>query len=429
MLVTSAVVLLLAGCAAPNTRGAMSSSMEPGESSSLGGAVASDSADKNPAGWTFHDKLVDYPYPSASGATLNSGDLTVTPHVADPKSCPILFHSGEVVDISGDGFAPSATVMLILALGRAGSATRTVYADDDGNLAMTLTLPANLTGPSIEGSTVGYLEADGDGSDSTTSSDNAMFGIGKADATCGATPSITVDLVGPFTPEVPVVGAIFAVTGPGLPTLTSPSKSGTFAELGTDQDGAATCPRREPPGITCKDGDLGPLEANATYTVTQITAPPNLAIASPQTLTTDNGIDGPDTAGFLDDYAGPALPASARVNLLSTQGRPLPGAAVFALTGPGLPSLPARPSPGSFAEVDVHAGGFTDCASQEPPGVQCTTGVIENLQPNASYMMTEVTAPDGYAIAAAQQFMTSGDGRLVVVQFVNAPISASQGSG
>ena len=229
--------------------------------------------------------------------------------------------------------------------------------------------------------------------------------------------------------DVPVAGAVFAVTGPGLPTLTPPSKSGTFAELDTDSDGEATCPRREPPGITCKDGDLGPLEANATYTVTQISAPPNLAISQPQTLTTDNGIDGPDTAGFLDDYAGPALPASARANLLTTQGTPLPGAVVFALTGPGLPSLPARPSPGSFAEIEGHAGGWIDCPSLEPPGVECKTGVIENLQPDASYTMTELTAPDGYAVAPAQQFMTSGDGQLVVVQFVNGPISANQSPG
>ena len=423
MLVASAAVLLLAGCAAPNTRGAMSSSVQPG------GSVPSDSAHENSDGWTFHDTFVSYPYSSASDATLGSGDLTMTPHVADPTSCPLLFHSGEVVDISGDGFAPAATVTLMLTLGRAGSATRTVQAGQDGNLALTVTLPSNLTGLSVQGSSLGYLEADGEGSDSTTSSDNAMFGVGAANASCGATPSITVYLVGPFTPKVSSAGAVFAVTGPGLPTLTRPSKSGTFAELDTDTDGQATCPPREPSGVTCKDGDLSPVQANTTYTVTQISAPPNLGIAQPQTLTTDYGIDGPDTAEFLDDYAGPALPASARVNLLSVQHKPLPGAAVFALTGPGLPPLPARPSPGSFAEVDVRAGGWTDCAAQEPPGVQCKTGVIENLQPDSSYVMTEITAPDGYAIAAAQQFVTAADGRLVIVQFVNGQISASQSPG
>jgi hypothetical protein len=429
LLVVYAAVLLLAGCAAPNTRGAMSSSIRPGGSSTLGGPVPSDSAHENLAGWTFHDTFADYPYPSASDATLGGGDLTMTPHVADPTSCPLLFHSGEVVDIAGDGFAPAATVTLMLALGRAGTATRTVQADADGNLALTVTLPTNLTGLPIQGSPVGYMEADGDGSDSTTRFDNDMFGIGTADATCGATPSITVDLVGPFTPSVSSAGAIFAVTGPRLPALTRPSKPGTFAELDTDQYGATTCPRREPSGVTCKDGDLGGVEADATYTVTEISAPPNLAIASPQTLTTDNGIDGPNTAEFDDDYAGPALPASASVNLLSTQHRSLREAAVFALTGPGLPLLPARPSPGSFAEVDFRADGWTVCPAQEPPGVQCKTGAIENLQPDSSYVMTEVRAPDGYAVAAAQQFVTSGDGQLVEMQFVNAPISASQGSG
>jgi hypothetical protein len=429
MLAASATVLLLAGCAAPNTRGAMSSSMRPGGSSTLVGPVASESPGENSDGWTFHDTFADYPYPSASDATLGGGDLTMTPHVADPTSCPLLFHSGEVVDIAGDGFAPAATVTLMLTLGRAGTATRSVQADADGNLALTVTLPTNLIGLPVQGSTIGYLEADGDGSDSTTRFDNDMFGIGTADATCGATPSITVFLVGPFTPQVSTAGAVFAVAGPGLPALTRPSKSGTFAELDTDTDGQATCPSREPAAVTCKDGDLSPVEPNATYTVTQISAPPNLSIASPQTMTTDNGIDGPDTAGFTDDYAGPALPASASVNLLSMQELPLPGAAVFAVTGPGLPSLPARPSPGSFAEVDFRADGWTVCPAQEPPGVQCKTGAIENLKPDSSYMMTEVTAPDGYAAAVAQQFVTSGDGQLVEVQFVNGPISASQSTG
>src|ERR1039457_1265569 len=204
MLVASAAVLLLAGCAAPNTRGAMSSSVQPG------GSVPSDSAHENSDGWTFHDTFVSYPYSSASDATLGSGDLTMTPHVADPTSCPLLFHSGEVVDISGDGFAPAATVTLMLTLGRAGSATRTVQAGQDGNLALTVTLPSNLTGLSVQGSSLGYLEAHGEGSDSPTGSVNAMCGVGAATASCGATPSITVYLVGPFTPKVSSAGAVFA---------------------------------------------------------------------------------------------------------------------------------------------------------------------------------------------------------------------------
>lgn len=146
-------------------------------------------------------------------------------------------------------------------------------------------------------------------------------------------------------------------------------------------------------------------------------------------MTTDNGIDGPDNVAFLDEYAGLALPALASVNLLSMEDTQLHGAAVFALSGPGLPSLAARPIPGSFAEVDFRADGWTVCPAHEPPGVECKTGSIENLQPDTSYMMTEVTAPDGYAVAAAQQFVTSHDGQIAIVQFFNGPISASQSLG
>jgi hypothetical protein len=364
--------------------------------------------------------MVSYPDSTASDASLSSGDLTMTPHISDPKSCPLLFHPGEVVDISGDRFAADAAVELILGLGRAGSATRMVHADSNGDLAETITLPPNLTGLSVGGGTAGYLEADGEGSESTTTSDNNLFGIGTADATCGATPSITVFLVGPFTPKVSSAGAVFAVAGPGLPTVMPGSKPGTFAELDTNSDGEATCPQREPSGVTCKDGNLTPVEANATYTLTEISTPRDLAMVPPQTLTTDQGIDGPDTAEFIADYAGPALPGSASVNLLSPDYTQRPAPAVFALTGPGLPSLAARPSPGSFAEIDIHADGRFDCSAHEPAGVQCKTGTISDLQPDTAYTMTEVTAPDGYAIAAPQQFVTSRDGQLIIVQFVNA---------
>jgi len=311
MLAVSAAVLLLAGCAASNTRGSTSSSVASSSSPTLASSVVKDAAD----GWTFRDKLVEYAYPSASDATLGSGDLTIAPHVADPKSCARLFHGGEVVDISGDGFAPAAIVELILGLGRTGSATRTVQADQDGKIAVTVTLPAHLPGLSFGGAIAGYLEADGDGSNSTTRMDDSMFGIGTADATCGATPSITLFVLEELlAPHVPLAGATFAVTGPGLPPLARPSKPGTFAELDTDEDGAATCPPREPAGVTCKDGDLRPVEANVTYTVTQLTAPPDLVVASPQTLTTDNGIDGPDNVGFFDDYAGASASAAAYSN-------------------------------------------------------------------------------------------------------------------
>ncbi len=406
-LAACAAVLSVAGCA-----------------TTTGGAGSPPSDD---AGWQFQSRLFTYPLPSQSDATLGGGELTIKPHTPDPATCPFMFHGGEIIDISGGGFASGASVALMLAGGRKGTDLRTLTAGATGAIATTVALPADLVGLPIEGQVIDYLEADGAGQDSTTRMDNVMFGVGTRDATCGVTPSLGVFLMGPVAPRVSTAGAVFAVTGPGLPPLGDPPTAGTFAEIDTTDDGAGSCPPREPTGVTCKDGNVGPLKAGATYTVTEVTAPAHLAAAAPQTVAVDQGIDGPDSVTVLNEYAGPPLPASARVNLLSPQGSAIPGGAVFAVTGPGLPTLTSPPKPGMFAEIDVRDGGWTDCPPHEPVGVDCAHGVIKNLRPGTPYLMTQIAAPAGYDKAPPQPFETSNDGEPVVVQSVVYPVAATTG--
>ncbi|HEY0871296.1 MAG TPA: hypothetical protein VGD55_12925, partial [Acidothermaceae bacterium] len=105
---------------------------------------------------------------------------------------------------------------------------KVVTADADGSIAVTLQLPIVLSGLRVGSS--GYLQADGSAADGTTQSDNVLFGVGKASNVCVAasTASATVSLLGMADPAAPASGAIFAVTGPGLPALEgNPAKPGT----------------------------------------------------------------------------------------------------------------------------------------------------------------------------------------------------------
>jgi hypothetical protein len=363
--------------------------------------------------------------------TVDGGNLTVAPHVADPASCPELFQGGEMVDVTGDGYAPGAAVTLSIMPTTPEVVTEVVTADADGHLATTIQLPAVLTGLAVD--SAGYVEAEGPGSDATTQSNDALFSVGSADANCGIVlpppASATVSLFGTADPAAPASGAVFAVTGPGLPvTSGNPPAPGTFAELDTSSDGTTVCPATEPTGVTCADGALDALTPAATYTVTEIVSPSGYANAAPQTF---QAATDPTTSivGFVNKYIGPPLPASLAVALTASDESGLPAGAVFAVSGPGLPAVGATPTPGTFAELDTTsytpsdptAGATTTCPAAEPAGVTCADGMLQSLNPGTNYTVTEVTAPPGYALAPPQTVTTWTDGSPTEVTFGNSP--------
>ena len=367
--------------------------------------------------------------PAAAGsvddATLDSGDLTVTPHVADPASCALLFRGGEVVDVTGDGFAPSASVTLTVMAQTPEAITQILSADSSGDIAVTLTLPKKLKGLKVGGGQLGYVEADGPGGTSTNQSDNAIFDVGNGNADCGATPTsggmVTVILSGSDGPEVPTEGAVFAITGPGLPPIVGTTGgSGKFAELVTSADDGTVCPSKEPAGVHCTDGSIDGLRIGQTYTATEVKPPAHFAGAAPQTFTATAG----DESGlyFLNAYMGPAPPASLIVSVRTIDNSvAVPAGAVFAVTGPGLPALQSNePGAGTVAELDATAHDAVACPDAEPKGVNCDRGVLMDLSPGAVYTVTELTPPPGYAISPPQTVQTETDGSSTVASFTVA---------
>ena len=365
--------------------------------------------------------------PAAAGsvddATMDSGDLTVMPHIADPVSCASLFHGGEVVDVTGDGFAPGASVTLTAMSQTPQAITQVLTADSSGHIAVSVTLPKKLKGVKVGGDQLGYVEADGPGATSTQQSDNAIFGIGNANADCGAPPAsggmVTVVLSGSDGPEKPSAGAVFAITGPGLPPIVDATGgSGRLAELVTTAVDGTVCPSKEPAGVHCTDGSIEGLHVGQTYTVTEVKPPAHFAGAAPQTFTATA-----DESGlyFLNTYLGPAPPASLIVYVgTANNSGEVPAGAVFAVTGPGLPPLLSNePGAGAVAELDATAHAFA-CTMAEPKGVDCERGVLMGLSPGAVYTVTELTPPPGYAMSPPQTVQTPTDGSDAVALFTVA---------
>ncbi len=354
-------------------------------------------------------------------------DLTIAPHNPDPKKCAWMFEPGELVDVSGDRFAPHAKVTLTLQGKPLVALKQVATTDDAGHLALTIGLPSSYKGVAFPGADlpVGYIEAEGPGADSTEEIDNAMFTIGSADRNCGQTPTpdagVTIGLMGDAFESAPTTGAVFAVTGPGLPKLVAGNPPlGSFAGLDIGDDGGAECTAAEPAGVHCANGVVGDLQAGSTYTVTELTPPPDYAAAAPQTFVAKAGTDDDLVPLYFDNhYVGPPLTSRLGVSYFGVGGN---GAgAVFAVTGPGLPVVrDAAPIAGAFAEIDFTEYGEPVCPPKEPTGVHCEDGLITDLQPNSTYTVSQVAAPSGHSLAAPQKVTTDALGGTVVAYFDNA---------
>jgi hypothetical protein len=247
--------------------------------------------------------------PPPTTLPLSFADLSVTTPGLPADSCPQGYIGGEVVDLSGGGFAPGASVSLdLLDTDASGTATHihlaTVTADADGQVSDAVALPLGMGGVSSPagGCSLGYFQATGSGASATTNVDNLLFNVATPASTCGTSSlpfaaSATLSLSGNDTPFLPVSGAVFEVNGQSLPGpldgSAPPSPApGSFAELDTGPSGQVVCPAAEPAGVTCFDGALQDLYAGATYTVTELQAPPGYATAPPETFSapTDGSI-------------------------------------------------------------------------------------------------------------------------------------------
>jgi lysophospholipase L1-like esterase len=127
---------------------------------------------------------------------------------------------------------------------------------------------------------------------------------------------------------------------------------------------------------------------------------------------------------------GPVLTgAQASVELLGNDSPDLSlSGARFAIDGPGLPAT-AGAAAGTFAELDTDANELTTCVAQEPAGVQCADGVIGGLTPDASYTVTQLQAPSGYAVAAPVTVTAADDGTVAEAAFTDTAVAADYESG
>ena len=102
--------------------------------------------------------------------------------------------------------------------------------------------------------------------------------------------------------------------------------------------------------------------------------------------------------------------------------------ATFAVDGPGLPPS-AGAAAGTFAELDLDADDNTVCAAQEPAGVQCANGVLGGLTPDATYTVTQLTAAQGYAVAAPVSVTATEDDTVTEADVNDVAVSADYESG
>lgn len=237
----------------------------------------------------------------ASSARFSVGELTVRPHAPEDASCPWTFLGGEVVDVAGGGFAPHAEVTVVVNADRSTEITRETSANSSGDVAVTIQLPSRLTGVQVDGGSLAAVDATGLGDGGGHREDTALLRVGGPDGSCGGPTgsSLTVALL-QLGKGDGSAAAVFAVTGPGLPPFSTVT-SGVFAEIDTDDSGAAVCPTLEPADIWCRGGAVGPLQAGAVYTVAEVTAPPRTPALPPKQVTAAAGTD-PTVAAFV--YTG-----------------------------------------------------------------------------------------------------------------------------
>jgi hypothetical protein len=183
-----------------------------------------------------------------------------------------------------------------------------VDADSNGSIDTTVQVPFTATGYNEAPGDLAFLDATGTGTSAPSNDDIAMVSLVAPTSPCALefpAASASVQLSVDDASLLGAAGATFEVSGPGLPgsvlgsPLASPPVPGSFAELSTDATGQSTCPASEPAGVTCSAGVLRDLYPGATYTVTELGAPPGYATSAPVSFSTST--DGTNTQVGISD--------------------------------------------------------------------------------------------------------------------------------
>lgn len=169
---------------------------------------------------------------ATDSSSVGVGDLTVLPVTAGTAACEGTYQAGQQLQVSGDGFTPSATVALYASSPGLGSSDEQqvgqATADANGHLVATIRLPLTATGFTQPGSAAGlvFLDALGTGTAAAHYDDMAATGLAPHGGTCGTVDTLPFAGFDPPVNNPPEVNSVhpgraipvkFAVSGADAP--------------------------------------------------------------------------------------------------------------------------------------------------------------------------------------------------------------------
>lgn len=168
------------------------------------------------------------PSPADPAPTESWGELSVSGGGAQAStSCSDELQAGQQVEVVGDGFAPGTPVTVSVtspgvAPASAGSQATvgTVDADSTGSIDTTVQLPFSATGYNEAPGDLAFLDATGTGASAPSNDDIAMVSLVAPTSPCAlafpaASASVQLSVDDPAL--LGAAGAVFEVSGPGLP--------------------------------------------------------------------------------------------------------------------------------------------------------------------------------------------------------------------
>jgi hypothetical protein len=135
--------------------------------------------------------------PAPSAAAF--GELTVQPVTPNSADCEGTYQAGQLLLVSGDGFAPGASVQVVVSAGglppSGERVLTTLTADPAGHVDGEVRIPLTATGFGPIGATAGmlFLDALGAGATADYQDDIAMTGLAPHDSSCGAVDPLPFD--------------------------------------------------------------------------------------------------------------------------------------------------------------------------------------------------------------------------------------------
>jgi len=165
----------------------------------------------NPHGFPANSQALPNPLTVTPKITDVVQTLTVQPGTAGTVECEGTYQAGQQLSVSGNGFAPGASVRLyVTSPGLKPTVEQQVgqlRADSVGNVAGTIRIPLTATGFTPSGSKAGvvFVDAIGFGPSGVHTDDVAMEGLAPHNSSCGTVKHLSFDGFEPPVANFPQV--------------------------------------------------------------------------------------------------------------------------------------------------------------------------------------------------------------------------------